>query len=729
MSRGNLPAELSSFVDRGTERAELKRLLSAARLVTVTGIGGVGKTRTALRAAAEMRRAFPDGAWLVDLATLSGPGLLTETVAQTLGVQDQTTRPPADSLADYLAGRRLLLVLDTCEHLAAACATLVRTLLRTAPGLRVLATSRQPLGTDGEHLLALLPLPADAAVTLFTERAAAAGTTLTPTDHPTVAQLCERLDGIPLGIELAAVRTRALPLHQIADRARRHDALRAAIDGSHDLCTPAEQLLWARASVFAGTFDLDAARHVCTDDQLPADDLIDVITGLVDKSVLHRDADRYRLLDTLRDYGLDQLRAAGAETTLRCRHRDHYLTLARHFDATWCGPDQARWCTRLTREHPNLRAALDFSLTEPGQQQAGLELAAALLYFWMACGHPREGRHYLDHALTLDDTPTPTRTRALWICAWICALQGDMAAAEHRLAQARPHADTTATGWITYISSAIAAFSGDPHRALALAEESAALHRNGGDPGTGLLVAYAAQSIALAFLGEHDRAVTVTDHYRALCHQHHEHWARSYAHWARAIADLGRGDPATAVQHARDALRFKRQLGDHGGCAMAVDVLATAAATLGDATRAARLIGVAHRLWETVGLPQLGSPDLSATRVWTEQQARDTLGPRRFDTALTAGLTDDLTTGIAYALDEPAPHHPAGDHDWAPLTTREREVAALVADGLTNQQIADRLLISRRTANTHLEHILTKLDFSARTQIAAWVAARRPSVT
>ncbi|WP_328474025.1 LuxR C-terminal-related transcriptional regulator [Actinoplanes sp. NBC_00393] len=734
---GNLPAELSSFVDRTRERAELKRLLAAARLVTVTGIGGVGKTRTALRVAAEVRRAFPDGAWLADLATLTDPGLLTETVAQAVGVKDQTARPPAESLAGYLAPRRLLLILDTCEHLAADCAGLAQKLLQAAPGLRVLATSRQPLGATGEHVLALPPLPTADACTLFTERATAASAAFTDADQSAVARLCERLDGIPLGIELAAVRTRALPVGQIADlvetgRTRLLTPVRAAIDGSHDLCTPAERLLWARAAVFPGTFTLDAAQQVCTDDQLPADDIIDVITGLVDKSILHRDDDpdpRYRLLDTLREYGLERLRDTGAETDLRRRHRDHHLHLARRFDAEWCGPGQADWYRRLTREHANLRAALDFSLTDPAEHQAGLELAGALLYYWMACGHPREGRYYLDRLLTLDSPPGPALTRALWVCAWISALQGDMDAAENRLAQCRPHAetqnDTAAAGWIAYIGSAIAVFSGDPQRAMTLAEQSAHLHTHGGDPNTGLLVAYAAQAIALAFLNELDRAIAVTDEYRKLCADHHEQWACTYADWAAGVAELGRGNPTAAVDHARAALRFKRQLGDHGGCAMVVDVLATGASMQGDAARAARLIGLAHRLWETVGLPQLGSPDLSASRVWTEKQARHILGDQRFDDALTTGLTDDFDTGIAYALDEPGPR-PATNHppDPAPLTTRERQVAELVADGLTNQQIADRLMISRRTANTHIEHILTKLDFTARTQIAAWIAAR-----
>jgi predicted ATPase/DNA-binding CsgD family transcriptional regulator len=730
---GNLPAELSSFVGRESERAHLKRLLTTARLVTVTGVGGVGKTRTVLRVAAEVRRAFADGVWLVDLSPLAQPGLVAEAVAQGLELRDQSTRPQTEILAEYLESRRLLLVLDNCEHLVEPCAWLVDSLLRASPGLQVLATSRQPLAVQGEHVFPLLPLPASgAAVTLFAERARAAspGFALTEDNRDTVTRLCHDLDGIPLAIELAAVRTRALPLGEIAgllaDRfnllsgggvvAGRHASLRTAIDWSHDLCTRAESLLWARVSVFAGDFDLDAAREVC-------DGELDALAGLVDKSILLGDGGRYRLLDTLREYGLELLgRLDGEEDRLRRRHRDFYLRLARRFDAEWCGPDQVAWCQRLALSHANLRAALEFSIAEP----AGLELAGSLLYFWIACGHPREGRHYLDRVLALDHPPGPALARALWVCGWVAAMQGDRTAAEERLEQCRPVADTAVSGWIAYVASVCAVFQGEPARALELAEESARLHLRGEvDPGSGLLVALAAQCIALAFAGDFDREIAVIEQSWALSDQYRERWMRSYIDYMRALAEVGRGNPAAAVSYGRDSLRFKRQLSDSTGCAMAVDVLATAAAALGEAVRAARLLGVAHRLWETVGKPQLGSPDLVAARAAVEKQARDKAGEAGFEAAYAQGLGMDPAAGIDYALDaQVAGGPPVAPPGWAPLTRREREVAVLVAEGMTNQQIADRLVIGRRTANTHLEHILTKLDFTSRAQIAAWAAAQ-----
>ncbi|GAB2607261.1 LuxR family transcriptional regulator [Paractinoplanes abujensis] len=750
--RGNLPAELSSFVGRHRERAELKRLLSTSRMVTITGIGGVGKTRTAIRVAAEVQRAFPDGVWLVDLSAIADPCLIAEAVGQALGVQDQSARPQEDGLAGYLASRRLLLVLDTCEHVVGACSALVETLLRAAPGMQVLATSRQPIGVDGEHVFLLPPLPVpdpaaspadrevDAAVMLFAERAAAAapGFALTEANQDAVARLCRRLDGIPLGIELAAVRTRALPVERIAELVEgwyadesgllsragggRHESLRKAVDGSYELCTAGERMVWARASVFADGFDLEAVHEVCGDK-------LDLVAGLVDKSVLVLDgsgpAGRYRMLDTLREYGAEILRASGEEHAVRQRHRDHYLRLARRFDAEWCGPRQAAWFRRLTLEHPNLRAALDFCLSDPGEHHAGLELAASLTYFWFACGHPREGRHYLERAMALAPEPGPARTHALWACAWICAMQGDQVKVAEYVEECRPYADVVAQGWSTFLVGVSAALRGEPSMGVACLQESVRLHGDGGDPGLGRLMAMSAQAIALAFLGEYDQAAAVTEQHFAICDRTGEQWARSYAEYVRSVVELNRDRPEAAVVHARAALRIKRQVSDLGGNAMAMDSLACAAAVLGDPERAARLFGIAHRHWESVGLPQMGSPDLSASRVWAEKQARDVLGDQRFEVLLTEGLGFDFEAGVAYALEEQPAPAAASPTDWAPLTRREREVAELVAAGKTNQQIADRLVISRRTANTHLEHILTKLDFNARAQIAAWVAARR----
>src|SRR5882757_9835811 len=441
-------------------------MLSASRLLTLTGVGGVGKTRLALRVAAGVRRAFVDGVWLVELAALQDHTLLEQTVADTVGLRDRSARPPLEVLVDYLRDRQLLLVLDNCEHLADQCASLAAALLPAAPGLRILATSRHALSTPGEHILAVPPLPVpnpqrpprpgkmvgNDAVRLFVERATLVRPdfTLTAGNQGTITQICGQLDGLPLAVELAAARLRVLTpeqiLHWLDDRFRllsgssscvlpRHQTLRSVVDWSYELCSPPEQQLWARASVFAGGFDLDAAEAVCAGDGIDSDQVLDLLAGLVDKSVLTRqDQDhapwaRYRLLDTLRHYGRGVLRAAGTEAVLRQRHRDYYLALAERGEAEWFGPTQLEIATRTRSAHANLRLALEYCLTTPGESQTGLRIAAALYFYWLGCGFVAEGRHWLDRALAVGAQPSRERATALWILVHLSAVQGDVSGA------------------------------------------------------------------------------------------------------------------------------------------------------------------------------------------------------------------------------------------------------------------------------------------------------------
>ncbi|WP_020574124.1 ATP-binding protein, partial [Actinopolymorpha alba] len=339
---GNLPADSTSFVGRRTEQAEIKRLLSRSRLVTLTGVGGVGKTRLALRVAAGLQRAFPDGAWLVDLARLSDPRLLGQAVVEALEIRESSPRDPMGILSDHLRQRRLMMVLDNCEHLLEECAVLADRLLRAAPYVQILATSRQALNLPTEQTMAVPPLSLPEqdggipsvptleqfeAVALFTERATAAHRhfILSEDNKDAVVGICQRLEGIPLAIELAAARLRSLSPEQILERlddryrlltagpknvAPRHQTLRALIDWSYDLCTPAEQRFWARSAIFAGSFDLAATEAVCADDTQP-EDVIDLVTELIDKSILvreeHAGQARYRQLDLIRQYGRHRL--------------------------------------------------------------------------------------------------------------------------------------------------------------------------------------------------------------------------------------------------------------------------------------------------------------------------------------------------------------------------------------------------------------------------------------
>ena len=444
----NLPVDVTSFVNRRHELAEVRQTLSVSRLVTLTGPGGIGKTRLALRVAAGVGRTFRDGVWLVDLGSLDNGSLIAETVASTLGIRHHSSEAPFDVLSDRLAGQHLLLVLDSCEHLVDAVATLAVTLLQSAPKLWILATSREPLRVSGEHVMTVPPLSVPDpdkpiaiealesyhALDLFAQRAAAVVPTfkVSQENASTISRICQRLDGLPLAIELAAVQLRALSAEQIQERLdhrfrlltagrraapARQQTLRALLDWSFDLCTPAQQDLWARLSVFSGGVDLAAAEEVCSGDGIPREAVADLVTHLVDKSVLVREERGhrvwYRLPELVREYGRERLEGARTERVLR-RHRDYYVRLAERAEAEWFGPHQVEWWGRLRRELPNLRTALEFSCTRPDQAQAGLRIAAALRVYWISTGIVSEGRRWLDRLLELAPEPTHERAKALW---------------------------------------------------------------------------------------------------------------------------------------------------------------------------------------------------------------------------------------------------------------------------------------------------------------------------
>jgi predicted ATPase len=683
---GNLPAETTSFVGRRTELAQLGRLLVKSRLVTLTGVGGVGKSRLALRAAAQARPEFPDGAWLVQLSPLQDPALLGHTISEALELADQTVRPQLEVLADYLAGRRLLLILDTCEHLASACTGTAATLLSGAPGLTIFATSRQPLDLPGEHVVTVGPLPVPGpgaaaeslgdAAALFADRAAAAvpGFAVTEQNRGQVLRLCRRLDGIPLAIELAAVRLPDMPLEQLTARLEdrfallggglpeappRHQTLRTAIGWSHELCEPLERLLWARLSVFAGGFGVAAAQQVCADEQLPIDLIPALLISLASKSILLR-ADtqaetRYRLLDTVRDYGAEWLRTLGTERAVLGRHRDFYLRLARQGEAEWCGPDQLRWRERMSVEHPNIRAALDFCLGEPDEYGAALEFAGTLWFVWWCCGFVRDGRYYLDRILALSQGPDAARARAIWAHGLVAVAQGDAHvvadSADEAIALAGARDDLVGLASGTYLLGVAAFMRGDLEVAARLFRDAADRHADGGVC-IGYLLALSSLAVTLAQLGEFERAVAVHEEQAPACSEYGELWARAFGDFARGVAELGRGDIGAAVTYTRASLKVKHSLGDILGIALDIDVLATAAGAAGQGERAARLLGSADHTWASIGLPQMGTPAFIAAREGTERNARKLLGDEAYKTAYQEGFESARDASVSYALNE-----------------------------------------------------------------------------
>jgi non-specific serine/threonine protein kinase len=760
-----LPADLTSFVARRLEAAQIRQLLSTSRLVTLVGVGGVGKTRLAVHAARDVQRAFPDGVFLVELAALKDPALLPHTVIDALAIPEQSSRAPMNILADYLRHRQILLVFDNCEHLLESAAELTAALLRSAPGLRILATSRQALRVPGEHIMPVptLPVPAPdvplvpgfatqyAALALFAERAAAVvpGFAITTENEAAVLRLCQRLEGIPLAIELAVVRLRVLPVADLATRLdrrfqlltegsrtapERHQTLRAAIDWSFDLCTPAEQLLWARASVFAASFDLEAVEAICTDGTPPPEAILDTVAGLTDKSIFIREEHagrvRFRMLETIREYGQARLRESGTEPALKQRHRNWYVRLVEETSAEWFGPRQEGWSTRLLLEHANLRIALEFCLAQPDQVRIGLHLAGTPWFLWVACGLLTEGRYWLDRALSLDTDPSPERAWALGTDGYIAVLQGDLEAGGAVLEQCRSLAleldDPAALAYATHLLGLCAMFKDDLAGAVELLLEGLARYEATDvthDYPNGLRM-----QLATTYLLQNDvdQACDVVRDVHRRCEQSGERWLLSYAIWGLGFVALARGQLDQADVHLRDSLRIKRFFHDTLGLALALDVLAWTAAARGEGERAAVLLGGASQLWRTFGAQLFGSKHLMTRREQFEEQARQILGDHAFDAAFARGSDLTVDETLTYALQERVSTAPTQSRRAATeLTRREREIADLVADGMSNKEIASTLVISFRTAEGHVEHILTKLGFTSRAQIAAWVTGQR----
>ncbi|MCL2583991.1 MAG: LuxR family transcriptional regulator [Streptosporangiales bacterium] len=680
-------AGITDFVGRKSELSALASMLSGTRLVTIAGPGGVGKTRIARAAAAEAVALYPDGAWIVELSGLNDPELLPNTVAGVLQLPGHDTRSQLDTLLDHLRDRHMLLVLDTCEHMVDACAELTDDILHAAPGVTVLATSRQPLDTPGEHVYNVQPLPvpgagrtpppygsrppgeiaaAGDAIELFALRAASAvpGFRVTAANWADVNRLCRRLDGIPLAIELAAVRLREIPLPDLVRRldqtfgvltreelpARgRHETLRTAIEWSHRLCSPAEQRVWARLSVFAGTFDIRAAQEVCAETELERDDVLSALVGLVDKSVVLRDSaddGRYWLLDTLREFGAEQLAALGEVTACRDRHAGRYLRLARHFGAHFTDSDQLERYHELLREHANIRAALDHGLLAAGAGGAraadGADLATSLYGYWQISGMLREGGYWLTRVLDRFPSESPERARALVNRGFLRSFQGRIADA---LEDCR-----TGTGMALSLGEAAICARGYQHLNLTLAFNGmhAAAERAGeearrrlaecGDrPGQVMLMAQMGHLQQLA--GDPDAAIeTCTRGLEMLGAGSAERWVRSYLHNVCGYALLRQaGREAECESVVTEALTEKQELGDLIGTAYSLETLGCVAARAGDWERTAWLFGTADPLWERGGTRFSGTAIMERMHQDAAREARTALGRERYAAIHTEG--------------------------------------------------------------------------------------------
>ncbi len=761
----NLPLALTSFVGRKRELAEVKALLKGTRLLTLTGPGGCGKTRLALAAAAELLPEFDGGVWLVELAALNDPTLVPQAVAGALGLREWTTGALAQALSNFLHIKHLLLILDNCEHLIDASAQLAEQLLRVCPDLKILATSRESLAVGGESVYTVTPLslpepnasaPAlvleSEAVRLFVERARAVKTDfgLTAENAPIVAQICERLDGIPLAIELAAARIRLLKVDHLAKRLDdrfnllttgnrtalpRQQTLRATIDWSYDLLPEAARVMFRRLSVFAGGFTLNAAEQVCSDESLPPPAVLEILARLVDRSLVivepRREEERYRQLETIRDYAHEKLIQANEADPVRQRHLDFFLRLAEAAQPELWGAAEQVWLDRLEAEQDNLRAALRWSL-ECGDAEQTLRLAGALGWFWYVRSNCVEGRRWLDQALAHCDHCAPAvRAKGLDRAGTLAVLQGDDVRASEFLSAAltlyAAAGDARNRAWILHQLSEIALHRGHYAEAMAIAQESLLISEQMGrrdDIASKQLYV----GIIAYYQGDDAQARELIEQSLPVLQEIGDSVAVARAFHTVGLVARRRGHLAEARTLLEQNLNMAQEKGSRLDVAQAFEGLAGVACAQGQSVRAVRLFGAAETARQVIGTPLPTGIRMDYDRDLAMTRAQ--LDPSSFEEAWAAGRRMTLEQAAEYARattvqpEPPRTQRQAAKELYGGLTAREREVAALVAQGKSNRQIAELLVISERTATTHVANILSKLGFSSRTQIAGWVAAK-----
>lgn len=761
----NLPTQLTTFIGREQEIAEVKRLLGTTRSLTLTGAAGCGKTRLALQVAVDLLEQYPDGVRLVELAPLSDSALVPKAVASSLDIPEQPGRSLTETLVTYLRAKIVLLILDNCEHLHSACQKLIETLLRASLTIRVMSSSREMLGGEGEvtyrvpslrvpdtrQTLAIAQLAEYDAIRLFAERAALVRPdfTLTEQNAPAITQICRRLDGMPLAIEFAAARVRTLSVEQIAARlddrfrlltagtrqtAPRQQTLRATMDWSYDLLSEPERAVLRRLSVFAGGWTLEAAEAVCAGDKVATYEVLNLLTQLADKSLVvvetQRSAARYKMLETVRQYAQERLSEAGETGATRQKHRDWYLEWAIHANRNLRTAEQDIWVERLRTEHDNLRAALEWSM-EAGGGEPGLRLASALAWFWYIDGHWNEGRKWLEQALALGgNVRNETLANALMHAAYHARSQGDYERArvfaDKGLTISRQTNNKEDIAWFLYNLGVVAVREGDHRRGKALCEESVALGRQFG---TKYLLAN-----VLAQLGhiardssDYQHATTFYEESLTNAREYGQKYTITYALRNMAVFALH------VCDYERAGVLFAEGLALGAAspnwvteeCLVGMAEIACAERQY---ERAACLFGAGDALREALGVRR--SPRIQVRYDERLAVTRGGLGDVAFAKQWAEGRAMTLEQAVEYALASVRSKERAGHptRDRRPkndsLTARELQVVRLVSRGFTNRQIARALVLSRRTVDAHLQNILNKLGFDSRSQIAAWATER-----
>ena len=687
----NLMSELTSFVGREQELSDVSALLRTSRLVSLTGVGGSGKTRLAQQVGIRAAATFAQGVWFVDLSSVTNPELVPGVVARSLDVPEKAVETIAHALTEWLRDRHLLLILDNCEHVIDACATLATSLLRAAPALRILATSREALNVPGEAvwLVPPLQLPPESdtlaskdmlafdALRLFSERAAAVTSfQLTPGNVTTVAEICRRLDGVPLAIELAAARVKVLSVDQIRERLRdrfrllagdrrgsvaRQRTLEAAVDWSYDLLTGTERLLLARLSVFLGGWTLEAAEEVCVGGPIGDGDVLELLTRLVDKSLVIVDGvsdgdRRYRLLETIRQYAQNRLIELGGAKAASHAHFTYFLILARRAEPKIVGADQVVWLDVLEQEHDNLRTAIEAGLADPDRHRDALALATSLWWFWTKRGYLTEGRQRLERALEItQQAPDDLRARALVGVVHLASFQGDAEAARtmtvRALAAARKADDLWSEAYALAFTAVQEAERGEFTHSRQLSLEARAAAGRCAPTSRFQPLGLATRGLAYSALqaGELDQAGRTFEETIAFLREAGETWALGII-----LSDLaslrviqGRLDEADVC--ANEALACCRSLRDRRGVGWCLQSLAMIDTAGGRGHRAAWLYGAADALLQSLGA--MGQVTFSRVQDRYLTLARDAIGGSAFRETYDAGRA----TPIARIMDTDPP--------------------------------------------------------------------------
>lgn len=728
----------SALLGRQQDLSAVSELLEGTRLVTITGMGGIGKTTVALA----LRERFD--ATLVDLQTITEGEAVTTLVASTLNVTERSSRSALEQLCRHLANSDDVLILDNCEHVIADVVAMVHVLLQECPDLRILTTSTERLGLDAEYIYDLDPLTlpepggtlaevreADAS-RLFRERARQVDPhfEIGSENLAAVVDVCRRLDGLPLAIELAAARLSVLSVGELArrldrrfallttgsqQRPPRHQTLRALVEWSYEKCSPAEKILWARLSVFGGSFRLEAAEDVCGFGELDRDEILDLLDGLVVRSVLtvdrRADSTGYRQLATIRDFGGELLTERDEVETCRQRLFEFALVSTRQLVADWQGPDQGVALATWRREHGTLMSVLSWAMASQDRHDHAAELLSLLRYHWVSGGWLASARYWFDQVLASSALTPLRRGHALAISSWVHMLQGntDRGTDEVRqLEELLPAIDDRQlTGYAAKVAALVHLFGGDLTEAVQGYRRAIAICREVGDDAFALSAAFQL-AMAQAFSGDDEAALETCAELIEQGERTGEQWNRAYAHWIRGVANVHLGHLDVAEESIRQVMTIQLEFEDGICTAVALPVLAWVFERRGDRTSAIQLTRAAASVFGAIGT----SPAAFGPHYAREFSAMDRR-PNPDPEPLLLSTCEAAHFGAEFDA------HPQA-RQLAELSDREQEVFAELVDGRSNREIARKLVISQRTAEGHVHRILNKLGLRSRAEVASW---------